>query len=353
MDHLFATFPENSVRDLATAVVITLGVLLIVAVAAAVARRKLRNAGSTETRFDDFLAELVHRTRLSLLTLPAIYLGARSLVLTPQLSSMVDNLARLSLIVQCGFWMGGVIDFFIERSQRRRLESDPAAVTTFRAFRFAALVVIWTVALLVALANFGIDVTALVTGLGIGGVAIALALQNILGDLFASLSIVLDKPFVVGDVIAVSGEIGVVDQIGLKTTRIQSLSGEQLVFSNGELLKNVIHNYKRMHERRVVFRIGVVYQTPAEKLERIPVMAREIINGGPSSRFDRGHFVAFGDSSYDFEFVYYVASADYLVYMDTQQRINLGLVRAFAAENIEFAYPTRTLFIERSGQDTH
>jgi small-conductance mechanosensitive channel len=254
----------------------------------------------------------------------------------------------LSLIAQVALWSAAILDFFLRRYHRRRAEIDPAAVTTIRAFRFAAVFGVWCIAVLVALDNLGVDVTALITGLGIGGVAIALALQNILGDLFASLSIVLDKPFVVGDFIRAGDDLGTVEQIGLKTTRVRSLSGELLVFSNSDLLQSRIRNYKRMEERRILFRIGVVYQTTPSQLRRIPAMVREIIERQTAARFDRAHFAAFGDSSYDFEFVYYVASPDYNVYMDTQQAINLAIVDAFAADKIEFAYPTRTLYLERA-----
>ena len=211
---------------------------------------------------------------------------------------------------------------------------------------------VWCIGVLVALDNLGIDVTALITGLGIGGVAIALATQNILGDLFASLSIMLDKPFVVGDFIRSGDHLGTVERIGLKTTRLRSLTGEQLIFSNNDLLQSRLRNYKRMAERRVLFRIGVTYQTPAGQLEAIPMMVRGIIESVGTVRVDRAHFAAFGDSSYDFEFVYYVLSPDYNVYMDVQQAINLTIVRAFERERIEFAYPTRTLFLQREPDAT-
>jgi small-conductance mechanosensitive channel len=186
-------------------------------------------------------------------------------------------------------------------------------------------------------------VTALMAGLGVGGIAVALAIQSVLGDLFASLSIALDKPFVIGDFVIVGDFMGTVERVGLKTTRIRSLSGEQLVFSNSDLLSSRIRNYKRMEERRVPFVVGVTYQTPAAELEAIPGVVRDIIESTDSTRFDRAHFKGFGDSAYLFEFVYYVLSADYAVFMDIQQAINLGIVRQFAERGIEIAYPTRTL----------
>jgi small-conductance mechanosensitive channel len=191
------------------------------------------------------------------------------------------------------------------------------------------------------------DVTALVAGMGIGGIAVALALQNILGDLFASLSIVLDKPFVIGDFIIVGELMGGVEKIGLKTTRVRSLSGEQLIFSNSDLLNSRIRNYKRMQERRIPFGFGVTYQTTPDQLEAIPALIKSIIECEEGLRFDRAHFKGFGESSYDFEVVYYINTPDYNAYMDAQQTINLALCRGFAERGIEFAYPTRTIHMHR------
>lgn len=338
---------NNSPRDLATAAAIAIGVLLVISVPVVMARRKFHSLESEKSRHLHLLLDLARRTSLLLLVLPAIYVGSRALTLSPQTESTLGMLARLCFIAQGGFWAIALIDFLMGSYEKRRLQSDPASVTTIRAFRFATLVATWALVVLMALDNTGVHITAIVTGLGIGGVAIALALQTILGDLFASLSIVLDKPFVVGDFIAVGSDVGNVQQIGLKTTRVRALSGEELVFANGELLKGRIHNFGRMYERRILFRIGVVYGTPASKLERIPVMVRDIIEGA-QVRFDRGHFADFGDSSYDFEFVYFVPSADYNHYMDVQQQINLGIVSAFEKEAIEFAFPTRTVVLQNT-----
>jgi len=230
------------------------------------------------------------------------------------------------------------------RSRRAR---DPSSVATVNAIAFLARLVLWSVALLLVLDNLGFNVTALVAGLGVGGIAIALAVQNILGDLFASLSIVLDKPFAVGDFLIVGEFMGSVEHVGLKTTRLRSLSGEQLIFSNNDLLGSRIRNYGRMYERRVVFKIGVTYQTPRDKLSRIPGIIRQVIEAQENVRFDRSHFQAYGAFSLDFETVFYVTKPDYNVYMDIQQAINLGIHEQFETEGIEFAYPTQTLFVER------
>jgi small-conductance mechanosensitive channel len=222
---------------------------------------------------------------------------------------------------------------------------DLAGTTTVAALGFISRTVLWSIVFLLALENFGFDVTALVAGLGVTGIAVALALQNILGDLFASLSIVLDKPFVVGDYIVVDTHQGTVDRIGLKTTRVRSLSGEQIVFSNADLVKSRLRNFKRMQERRVAFTFGVTYQTPEALLTRIPDIVRDIINARPSARFDRAHFQSFGEYALVFEVVYFVTTPDYALYMDIQQAINLGLLGRFRQEGITFSYPTRTLLM--------
>ncbi len=251
---------------------------------------------------------------------------------------------KVALLAQAALWGDAVLLFSIARYARRHKEVDAASVTTLSALGFVGRVTIWAAAVLLAAQNMGVNVTAMVAGLGIGGVAVALAAQNVLGDLFASASIVLDKPFVLGDFIVVGDEMGSVEYIGLKTTRLRSLSGEQLIFSNTDLLKSRIHNYKRMAERRVLFTVGVEYDTPYEKVAAIPAMLRQCIEAQKPIRFDRAHFARYGDSALIFEVVYYVLSADYNVYMDVQQAINLHLFRRFAEEKIEFAFPTRTVY---------
>ncbi|HSB55513.1 MAG TPA: mechanosensitive ion channel family protein, partial [Gemmatimonadales bacterium] len=204
---------------------------------------------------------------------------------------------------------------------------------------------LWVVLVLLVLDNLGVNISTLMAGLGIGGVAIALATQNILGDLFASLSIVLDKPFVVGDFIVVGDLMGTVERVGLKTTRLRSLSGEQLIFANADLLGSRVRNFKRMSERRVLFDLGVTYETQAATLSRIPAMLREIVDAERGVRFDRAHLRSFDASAVTFEVVYYILDPDYNRFMDTQQRINLAIFRRFEAENVEFAYPTQTLYV--------
>jgi small-conductance mechanosensitive channel len=220
-------------------------------------------------------------------------------------------------------------------------EAARATRGTLTGLRWLGLIILYAFVILIALQNLGIDVTAMIAGLGIGGIAVALAVQNILGDLFASLTIALDKPFVVGDFIIAGNEMGAVEHVGLKTTRVRSLGGEQLVFSNSDLLSSRVRNYKRMAQRRVVVAFGVEYGTPPDVLAEM----RACVEATENVKFDRCHFCAFGDSSLNFETVYYINSPDYNVHMDAQQAILLGVARRFAERGISFAFPTRTLHV--------
>ncbi|MDR7440463.1 MAG: mechanosensitive ion channel family protein [Armatimonadota bacterium] len=290
---------------------------------------------------------LVERSWLAILLL-ALRAGTAFLALPGWVGQGVSAVTTTGLFLQLGVWGNVATTWAVDREVRRRVTEDAAAATTLAALSYLARFALWTVLLLLLLDNLGVRVTALVAGLGIGGVAMALALQNVLGDLFASLAIALDKPFQIGDFIIVDQYLGTVEHIGLKTTRVRSLWGEQLVFSNNDLLQSRIRNFKRMRERRVVFNVAVVYQTPYEKLARIPQILREVVEQQPV-RFDRAHFKEYGDSGLVFEVVYYVLNPDYTVYMDTQQAINLEVFRRFHQEGIEFAYPTRTVYVRPLG----
>lgn len=206
---------------------------------------------------------------------------------------------------------------------------------------------IWVLALLFLLDNMGVKISAVVAGLGIGGIAVALAAQAVLVDLFSYFVIFFDKPFEIGDFIVVGDKMGVIEYIGIKTTRIRALGDEQLVFSNTNLTNSRVHNFKKMERRRIVFKLGVVYQTTSAKLKLIPKVIKTIIEEQEGATYDRGHFASFGDFSLNFEFVYYVTGADYTAYMDIQQSINLSVFDVFEKEKIEFAYPTQTLFVNK------
>ena len=320
-------------------------------------------AARTASTLDDLVVELIRATNSGFLLVAAIYVGSFGLRLGEHTLSIIGAIAAIALLFQVGLWGNRVTDHVIGRmAQREDATTDDSLLTALGALSFLARVVLWSTVALVMMGSLHINVTALVAGLGVGGVAVALALQNVLGDLFASLSIILDKPFAVGHFIVVDDLAGTVEHVGIKSTRIRSLSGEEIVLSNGDLLKCRIHNYRKLYERRVLFSFGVTYNTPYEKLTRIPPAVREIVERLSKTRFDRAHFKEYGDSSLNFEVVYYVLDPDYNVYMDIQQGINLGLFQRFAQERIEFAFPTRTLYMadsnnpvaaDRSAPDGH
>jgi small-conductance mechanosensitive channel len=335
------------------------GVALGIAVAAyfilvliryTVVRRLVKLTERTENKIDDFLIDLLQRqTKKIFLFLFALLIGAQFLVLPATVDQVISKIVLIIVILQAAMWAIGVISFWITSTlERKKKEGDTSGVAAFSALRVVARIAVWSGVVLVILDNLGIDVTTFIAGLGIGGVAIALALQNILGDLFGSISIVLDKPFVVGDFIVVGDILGNVEHIGLKTTRIRSLTGEQIVMANNDLLGSRIHNFKRMEKRRISFSIGVTYQTSYEKLVLIPKITEDIFATTENADLDRVHFAAFGDFSLNYAIVYYVAAPDYNIYMDVQQQVNLELYKRFAEEGIEFAYPTQTLFVEKT-----
>lgn len=277
----------------------------------------------------------------------SLYLGTRLLDLSHTADNFLQWVMATALLLQFAFWADVLIALFLKRYVQQRMETDAAAVTTMSALGFFGRLAAWVLALLLVLQNSGVEVSALVAGLGIGGVAVALAAQSVLGDLFAALAIVLDKPFILGDFIAVNEFLGTVEHIGLKTTRLRSLTGEQLIFGNADLLHGRIRNYKRMYQRRVEFTFNIEYATEPDKLAAMPDMIREAITSQERTRFDRAHFKSFGECSLLFESVYYVLTPDYNIYMDIQHAINLTLMRRFAEAGIRFAVPTQVVSFRR------
>lgn len=338
----FNTTLKQWLISLATVLLVYIVLRLIKGI---VANRLAKMAAKTSTHWDDTIVNAIRQTRSLFLLITSLYIGTLFLQLPEKTQSVFLVLFVIVLLIQAGIWLTTVTTVAMEQYRQKSLKNNPAAATSINAMAFVTKIAIWTVLLLVALDSLGINITAVVTGLGIGGVAVALAVQNILGDLFASLSIILDKPFVIGDFIILNDYMGVVEYVGLKTTRIRSLSGEQIVFSNSDLLKSRIRNYGRMYERRVPFTIGVTYDTPREKLKLIPGIIRDVIKSHDKTRFDRSHFMKYGDYALQFETVYFVLSPDYNIYMDIQQSIYLQIHEAFEREQISFAYPTQTLFV--------
>lgn len=311
-------------------------------------RRVSHLAHNSATHWDDLLLKLLEKLHGLVIFILCFYLSALVLNFSDSARLVFHKFLVVALFFQTAVCGNEIVAFVLRRylSKRSNLETTPDEnLAAYGAVNLTARFLLWSVLTLLLLDNLGVNITALITGLGIGGIAIALAVQNMLGDIFASLSIVLDRPFEVGDFVIVNDKAGTVENIGLKTSRIRSLSGEQLIFPNKTLVETDIRNFKRMNTRRIVFGFGVVYETPGEKLKSIPAMVQKIIEGIELAKFDRAHFLKYGDSSLDFEVVYIMQVPDYNAYMDVQQAINFALFDQFAREKIDFAYPTRTLIV--------
>jgi small-conductance mechanosensitive channel len=315
--------------------------------------RVVKFADGTRTQVGKFLHLVLGNIRLVFMVALAVLAGTALLDLPDSAMRIVRIFVIAAAAWQVLVWgqrtIGLSIDVFLSRRKGPDGGVDSSLATTMGAVKFIGTLALYIIVVLLAAENLGIDVKALLTGLGIGGIAVALALQNILGDLFASLSIVLDKPFVLGDYIVSGQQAGTVERIGLKTTRLRSVSGEQLVLSNSDLLSSRIQNFKRMAERRVLFTVPVTYNTPAEKLAAIPGIIQQAVAANQKARFDRAQFQKFGDTSLDFETSYFVLSADYNLYMEIQQNILLTIYRRFKEERIAFAFPARTPMVGDMG----
>jgi len=268
------------------------------------------------------------------------------LVLPAQVGQWLGTAALLALLIQVAIWSDALITFWVGCYEREHMAEDASRVTTVRALSIVGRLILVVIIVLLALDNIpGVEASALLGSLGITGIAVALAVQNVLSDLFASLSIALDRPFVIGDFIIVGDDSGTVEHIGLKSTRIRSLSGEQLVVSNNDLLSSRVRNYGRMSDRRVVFSVGVAAEIPSDKLEKIPSIIQEIIETQGQTRFDRAHFKEYGDFSLNFEVVYHVLDPSYGLHADIRQAINLATLRRFEEEGIGLPYPTQTVYV--------
>lgn len=344
LDHMLV---RNPLSDWLVAVGVAVAILLFAwLLQRLLVRRLSRIAERTATKLDDAIVDAARSTKLWLLFFIAVYLGSQYLDLGKKTEATLDKLATVATLLQIGLWLAALLDYWVANSRQRAAATDLGAATSLSALSFIGKLLLWLVMLLFILDNLGINVTALVASLGIGGIAVALAVQNILGDLFASLSIVIDKPFVIGDAINVDSYTGTVEHVGLKTTRIRADTGEQLVFSNSDLLKARLRNYKRMSERRVVLTLDVEFATAADTAERIPALLRELIAAQPNVRVDRIHLKAIQDSAWRYEIVYWMLVPDYALYMQTRQDVLLGIVRRFAAEGIVIAFPSQSLRLD-------
>jgi small-conductance mechanosensitive channel len=342
---------RNSFADWLLAAALAVGVFVVLVSARRILRKYHERLQKTDrTEIMEVPVEVLTRTTAVFFFVLAVFSGLKTLSMGPGAERVLTSALTIAIFWQAGVWMSAAAAGWLERRRRNSSAADRAVVGSLGVIGFIVRVVIWAIVALLTLDNLGIDVTALVAGLGIGGIAVALAVQNILGDLFASLSITFDKPFLVGDFLIVDDFLGAVEYIGIKSTRLRSLGGEQIIISNANLLSSRVRNYGRMMERRVVFATSVARETHVDKLEKIPGIIKAAIAENQDTRFDRSHFAKHGLGTLDFETVYYVLSPDYNRYMDIQQAINLRLHRELERLGVEFAYPTQKVYLVAPAQ---
>jgi len=343
----------NSLLRWLIALSMLVGVALLTRLVKAVAAARLRKlAARTANGADDAGVGVLDATAWYAYLAFGLAVARPLLDLSKGVDKILSAATFILLAIQVAIWSESILNVALQRWAASN--EDARTGTAAAATRFLGRLAIWSILTLVVLSNLGVEITTVVAGLGVGGVAAALAVQSILSDMFAGLSMYFDRPFDIGDFIIVGDVMGSVRQIGLRTTRIDSLGGEKIIYPNGELTKNFIRNYARMEERRITFGFGIEYNVKPESLDRARDIAREAIQNQSDVRFDRAHFKGFGAYSLDYEVVYYVLSGDYNVYMDKQHAINIELYRRLAEENIPFAFPTRTLFVrsEQAGDSS-
>ncbi len=325
------------------------GVLVLVVLGALkwlLRRRTRRTTGIAPQDATHLFEGLLDHTPWIFILWLAIFTFLRILNLSPQADKVIETITVIVILIQIGLWAVEFIEFWLTRRAVTAKGETASQRAPVAAISILVKIIVWILVIILVLENIpGIHITTLIASLGIGGIAIGLALQKILGDLFASLTISIDQPFVEGDAINVGEFSGEVEHIGLKSTRIRSGTGEQLIFSNSDLLESRIRNYKRMEHRLVSFTLNITYDTAYKKLQKIPKMMEEIISTQPKATFNRAHFKGYEASSLTFEVVYTVNTADFMLYMDIQQDINFEIFRQFKKEDIRFAYPTQTILL--------
>ena len=342
------TYFQNKIIDYLTVLAIFILLIIVIKIGQGILIKLLKAwAKKTTTKIDNkFVIAFEQKIKpfLNLLYFSVLYFSIKQLNFNPQIEKFL-NVFFIVLLTFFGVrFLLSIITYSVETYWIKK-EKDLSKKQVLKGVITILNLVAWSIAIIILLDNLGIKVSALVAGLGIGGIAIALAAQTLLGDFFSYFIIFFDRPFKIGDFIIVGDYLGTVDHIGLKTTRIHSLSGEQIVFSNQDLTNSRVRNYKRMDRRRVAFQFGVIYQTPLEQLKKIPRIVEDIITNIPETSFDRAHFASYGDFSLNFEVVYYIQGSNYNKYMNVQQEINFQLKEAFEKQEIEFAYPTQTVLL--------
>ena len=347
-DFLDKTYYHNTLGHWGLAAGIAAVVFFVTLIVRKVIRaRYARMAATPQTELLELPLRIASRTAVMFLLLVAFFAGAQALELPKAPAKLLLTLVTIAAFWQVGIWATAGVVGWLDQRQKHSLQTDRAAVGTLNVIGFIVRAVIWALVLLLTLDNLGINITALVAGLGIGGIAIALAVQNVLGDLLASLSITLDKPFVVGDAVTVGDFSGTVEQVGVKSVRVRSVNGEQIIMSNADLLSSRIRNFGRLRERRVVFTLNLALDSPPDRLKKIPAELRGIIESEQDIRFDRSHFSRIGAAALEFETVYYVTTSNYTRYMDIQQSINLHVIELLERENLNLAVP-----VQRAWQDS-
>lgn len=307
-----------------------------------------RLSKKSKTELDDAIIIFIDRINWKFFIFASIYISSKTLELPNAVNKLLNYSLLIVLVYHGVKFLHTIVDYFAKKQIDKTLAQDKEDDTTaIIVLGKIVKISVWLIALLLILSNLGVNITSLVAGLGIGGIAIAFALQNILEDLFSSFTIYFDKPFKKGDFIIIGQDMGVVKHIGIKSTRIQTLQGQELVVSNRELTNTRINNYKRMERRRIVFAFGVEYSTSVGKLKLIDILVKNIFKKIKLTQLDRIHFKEFGPSSLNFEVVYYLDSSDYNKYMDTQEAINLAIKRQFEKRSIVMAFPTQTIYIKK------
>ncbi|NQU17820.1 MAG: mechanosensitive ion channel family protein [Candidatus Saganbacteria bacterium] len=341
-------FFDNSVQSYLYALAVFVGIMIVVHIFKTIILIRLKKiAKQTPNLFDDYLVSLVEKNFMPLFYFAAFYLAAQTLTIREAFRSHFDLLTVAVLVLIGINFVIRILDSALKILLLKPEDSE-SKKKSMRGILNILKGVIWIVGVILLLDNLGFKVSAIIAGLGVGGIAIALAAQAMLGDLFSYFAIFFDRPFEIGDFIIVGDMMGSVEYVGIKTTRLRSLGGEQLVFSNSDLTNSRVRNYKRMQKRRVVFKLGTVYETTSAQVKEIPEIIKNTIKNTPDSVFDRAHFFEFGDFSLIFEVVYIVLSSDYNKYMDIQQSINFALKEEFEKRGIEFAFPTQTLYVNKT-----
>ena len=345
---LHKTIFHNTILDyLLSGGIFTFGLIIIWFIKRMYLKRLKDWAKKTETLIDDFIVSTIEKRLLPLAYFGVFYICMHGLELKPIFSKGI-NIAGLLLMIVFGVrFVLSIFEYSVDNYLNQKKDLDLSKQQAIKVISNVIKILAWALAVIIILDNFGIKISALMTGLGIGGVAVALASQAVLGDVFNYFTIFFDRPFALGDFIIVGDYLGTVEHIGIKTTRLRSLSGEQLIFSNSDLTNSRVRNYKRMEQRRILFQFRVTYDTPIEILDEIPTIVRRIIEKFDGTVFDRAHFSQFGEFALIFEVVYYVLSGNYNHYMDVQHRINIELMREFKARNISFAYPTQKILVHQ------